>query len=134
MNTVLKSPGQGGQQQIDAMFRQHAASSSPPPDSTDAAAYALAVRGCCTLMVQGKSGPAAVLAGTAEHALLSSCGVPLGQVQQAVQQHLLAPGSVCAEGVVQALQEELQHLLEQGKVVKVGFWAFLYAFQHMLRL
>jgi hypothetical protein len=102
------------------MFRQHSASTSLPQDSTAPAAYALAVRGCCTLMVQAKSGPAAVLAAEAEHALVSSCGVPLGQVKQAVQQHLLAPGSVCAEGVVQALQLELQHLFEHSKIAKVG--------------
>jgi hypothetical protein len=73
-------------------------------------------------MVQGKAGPAAVLAAEAEHALVSSCGVPLGQVQQAVQQHLLAPGSVCADGVVQALQLELQSLFEHSKIGRVRRW------------
>lgn len=114
--TLPKSPGQAT---IDGMFRQLSASTSPPPDSTAAAAYALAVRGCITLMVQGKAGPMAVLAAEAEHALLSSCGVPLGAVQAAVQQHLLAPGSMCAEGVIQALQEELQRLMDQSSTTKV---------------
>lgn len=114
--------GQAGQTRIDAVFRQMSASSSPPPDSTAAAAYALAVQGCCTLMMQGRSGAAAVLASGAQNALLSSCGVPLSSVQQAVQQHLLAPGSVCAESVIQALQLELelQQLLEHGKIARVS--------------
>jgi hypothetical protein len=71
-------------------------------------------------MLQGRSGPAAVLASEAQNALLSSCGVPLGQVQQAVQQQLLAPGSVCAEPVIQALQLELQHLQEHSKIARVS--------------
>lgn len=116
--TPLK--GQAGQARIDTVFRQIAASTSPPPDSTAPAAYALAVRGCCSLMLQGRSGPAAVLASEAQNALLSSCGVPLGQVQQAVQQHLLAPGSVCAESVIQALQLKLQHLQEHTKIARVS--------------
>lgn len=109
-----------GQPRIDSVFKQLSASRGVPPDSSAPAAYALAVRGCCTLLLQGKAGPAAVLAAEAEHALLSSCGVQLDQVQQAVQQHLLAPGSVCCESVIQALQLQLQHLLDQHKVARVG--------------
>jgi hypothetical protein len=46
--------------------------------------------------------------------------VALGQVQQAVQQQLLAPGSVCAEPAIQALQLELQHLQEHSKIARVS--------------
>lgn len=108
-----------GQPTIDAVFKQLSASTGPPPDSSAPDAYALAVQGCCTLMLQGKSGPLAVLAADAEQALLSSCGVPRGQLKQAVQQHLVAPGSVCADTVIQALSRELQQLPDQQKVMKV---------------
>jgi ABC-type enterobactin transport system permease subunit len=46
----------------------------------------------------------------AGNALLASCGLGVGEMQQAVQQQLLAPGSVCAALVVEALQQGLQEL------------------------
>lgn len=116
----LQSP-QGGSKQpkIDAMLRQLSAANSLPPDSNAAEAYVLAVRGCCTLMLQGRAGPAAVLAADAQRVLELSTGVGLQQLQRALQDHLLAPGSVCAEGVVTALGQELASIQQQA-VIKVN--------------
>lgn len=109
-------PGAAGssrQPRIDSMLRQLAAAGSPPLDSSDAAAYTCAVQACAVLMLQGKAGPSAVLAGDAERALVLSCGVGVQQLRRAMQDALFCPGSACAEGLVAALQQELARIQQQ---------------------
>jgi hypothetical protein len=106
-----RSKAPRGQTTINSAFQQLADSCSPAPDSSAGEPYAVCVRSCISLLLLGSENqPAAALTMAAGNALLASCGLGVGEMQQAVQQQLLAPGSVCAALVVEALQQGLQEL------------------------
>ena len=100
----------GSQPTINALYQQLADSHALPLDHTAGEAYAVAISSCCKLLMLGDSGPATAVTAGAELALLSSCGVGVGELNLALQQHLLAPGSTCAERVLDAMQHAAQNL------------------------
>lgn len=115
----LKGP-RGGQTKISELYQQLADNHRLPPDSTAPEAYATVIKNCCSLLLLGRSCPAAAVVAGAELALLSSCGVGVGELRQAVEQQLMAPGSLCADQMTQAMQEAVQQVRRNGKLHQVG--------------
>lgn len=100
-----------GQATLSAAYQQLADSLSLAPDSSAGEPYAVCVRACISLLLLGSEGqPAAALSMAAGNALLASCGLGVGEMRAALQQQLLAPGSVAAGLVVEALQQALAEL------------------------
>lgn len=98
----------GSQPTLNTLYQQLADSHALPADYTAGEAYSVAVSSCCKLLMLSGSGAAAAVTAGAELALLSSCGAGVGDLSLALQQHLLAPGSTCAEAVLEAVQEAVQ--------------------------
>lgn len=117
-SSSLKGP-RGSQTTISALYQQLADNHTLPLDSTAAEAYATVIRSCCSLLLLGRRGPSAAVTAGAELALLGSCGVGVGELRLAVQQHLLAPGSGCADQLTEAMQDAVQEVQRQ-KLDKVG--------------